>query len=235
MKIGGLQPTTLLDYPGKTAAIIFSSGCNFRCPFCYNFKLVLPEKITESSLIPEADIFDFLTRRKKYLDGVVITGGEPTVQLDLVDFCRQLKKLGYLVKVDTNGSNPEVISRLLEADLVDYFAMDLKAPLERYQKFTGRPVDVSRIKKSIELIIKSGCSHEFRSTLIKGEGWHQPEDISQMVRLIQGAEKYFLQVFNSFGNQVIDPDFNGQRFTSEEMNQLAEQARRHFKDCRIRG
>src|SRR3989344_8788888 len=137
MKIGGLQPVTLLDYPQKLAAIIFTVGCNMRCPFCYNPSLVLADSIKKIRPIAASDALDFLKRRKKYLDGVVIGGGEPTLQPDLIKFCRQLKKIGYAIKLDTNGSLPEVLEKLINSRLIDYIAMDLKSSLKNYSQVVG--------------------------------------------------------------------------------------------------
>ena len=164
MIIGGLQPVTLLDYPQKLAAIIFTSGCNMRCPFCYNPSLVIPEAIEKSGFIPEEDVVGFLKKRKKYLDGVVLTGGEPAMQPDVKNFCRKLKKLGYSIKFDTNGLLPDLLSDLISEKLIDYIAMDIKGPMVNYNKFSG--VDAGEnIEKSIKLIKDSGLPHEFRSTL----------------------------------------------------------------------
>jgi len=147
MLIGGFQRFSLIDYPGKICAIVFTQGCNFRCPYCHNPELVNPELF--EAPIPEGNILSFLANRKGKLDAVEITGGEPTLQPDLMDFMSELKNHQYLVKLDTNGSNPGIISEAIERDLVDYLAMDVKAPLERYQEITNSGVDPAKIEHSI--------------------------------------------------------------------------------------
>ena len=135
MIIGGLQKHTLIDYPGKIAATIFTSGCNFRCPFCHNPELVLPEEISKSKELPLQEVFSFLKERKGFLDGVVICGGEPTIHNDLYDFCSEIKRIGFLIKLDTNGHNPEMLEKLIDKELIDYIAMDIKAHKEKYDKW----------------------------------------------------------------------------------------------------
>ena len=133
MLFGGLQKTTLVDYPGKVAATIFTTGCNFRCPYCHNPELVLPELIKKQPKITEKEILDFLKERQKLLEGICITGGEPAIQPDLIDFVKKVKDLGFLIKIDTNGSCPDVLNNLIEEKLIDYVAMDIKAPKEKYE------------------------------------------------------------------------------------------------------
>jgi pyruvate formate lyase activating enzyme len=152
MKIGGLQPVTASDFPGRMAAIVFTQGCNFHCPFCHNSSLLPMES---ESLIQENEIFDFLQRRRNLLEGVVISGGEPCLQDDLAGFCRRVKGMGFDVKIDTNGSRPEVIEGLLAENLVDFIAMDIKAPLTRLRKLTGRSSHGPQISRSISLIAES--------------------------------------------------------------------------------
>jgi pyruvate formate lyase activating enzyme len=231
MKIGGLQPVTLLDYPQKVAAIIFTSGCNMRCPFCHNPSLVWPQLIKRNKSISTKTAFAFLKKRKKYLDGVVITGGEPTLQPDLAAFCRQLKALGYLVKLDTNGLRPRVLEKLIKEKLVDYLAMDIKGPLKDYPKFCGLEIAPGAIVKSIELIKTSGLPYEFRSTVIKG--WHRPKDLAQMTRLIAGAKKYFLQNFSRL-DRLVDDDFSGQPLTNQELERFKKLAARRVAFCGLR-
>ena len=164
MKIGGLIKTSLIDYPNKVSAVIFTQGCNFRCPYCHNPELVLPEQY--SQLISEEFVFDFLKKRKDVLDGVVITGGEPTLQSDLVAFIRKVKALGFSIKLDTNGSSPDVISSLLKDDLIDFIAMDIKTLLDKYNEVAGINCDMSEIKRSIDIIKASNIDYEFRTTLV---------------------------------------------------------------------
>ena len=165
MNIGGFQPFTLSDFPGHVAAIVFTQGCNWRCPYCHNRSL-LKTRRPEQELIPETHVFDILHRRRNELDGLVITGGEPTIQEDLPRFIHKVHRMGLAIKLDTNGSRPGVIGRLLEEGLLDYIAMDIKAPLDRYESVVGHPVDIGSIQTSIELVKNSGVPHEFRTPRI---------------------------------------------------------------------
>ena len=196
MIIGGLQKVTLVDYPGKLACTVFLSGCNFRCPFCYSKELVLEEEIRNHSQVSEDYFFDFLNEKKGMLEGCVICGGEPTVNGEaLVDFIKKIKKEAFLVKLDTNGSNPKMIKRLIDEKLIDYIAMDIKAPLvrEKYEQACGVSFDVSKIKESILIIKNSEIDYEFRTTVIPGI--HTEEDIINIANEISPANKYFIQRF----------------------------------------
>ncbi len=168
---GGMQKFSLCDYPGKTAAVLFTQGCNFRCPFCHNGFLLVSGN--QGNQLREKDILAFLEKRSGLLEGVVISGGEPTLQPGLTDFCYQVRERGFQVKLDTNGSRPEVLDRLLDAALVDFVAMDIKAPLARYSVLTGTPVDTARIRRSIELLSDSDIPVLFRTTWV--DGLHRPE------------------------------------------------------------
>ena len=161
MKIGGFQPFTLSDYPGKVAAIIFTQGCNFNCPYCHNHSLI---PACEESAYEETTILEYLEKRKQHLDGVVITGGEPTLQKGLIPFCRKVHEMGLSVKLDTNGSRPAVLAELIRDGSVDYIAMDVKAPLEKYPEVAGCPFPAPIIEKSIRIISHSELPHEFRTT-----------------------------------------------------------------------
>ena len=207
MKIASISKTTLIDYPGHVAALIFTVGCNYRCPFCHNSELVLPEKSRELSLIFENDIFDVLKERQGFLDGVVITGGEPTIQSDLNRFIERAKKLSFLVKLDTNGSRPEILEALLEAQLLDYVAMDLKGPVARYNELAGVRVALDAIERSIRLIIDQAPDYEFRTTAAPPM---TAEDIIDTVPLITGAKRYFLQQFVAPQDKdLVDPTWKG--------------------------
>lgn len=174
MNIAGFQPTTFSDYPGHVAAIIFTQGCNFRCPFCHNGDLLetrIGNEIDNSDkrrfeLVPETLVLARLTKRSKQLTGVVVTGGEPTLQEDLLAWLQQIKTLGYKIKLDTNGSRPRVLKMAVEMNLVDFFAMDIKAPPEKYSQLSGIQVDMSAIEQSISIIAKSNLLHEFRTTYV---------------------------------------------------------------------
>lgn len=205
IQIGGLQKLTLIDFPGRLAATVFLSGCNFRCPWCYSSELVLPEKIKKHPKISEREFFNFLKRKKGLLEGVVICGGEPTINKDLPNFIKKIKKLGFLVKLDTNGSNPEMLKFLFEKKLIDYVAMDVKAPLNssKYQKATGVKINIEKIKESIKLIKESKVDYEFRTTFVPTI--HKKDDIFQIAKDIFPAKKYFLQNFRP--EKTISPFF----------------------------
>jgi pyruvate formate lyase activating enzyme len=201
MKIGGLQRFSLIDYPGKICAIVFTQGCNFRCPYCHNPELANPEYY--ESLIPEEEIFSFLERRKGKLDAVSITGGEPTEQSDLLEFISRVKTMDYLVKIDTNGSHPEILESLIEKHFIDYVAMDVKAPPDKYRKISRSKIDPAVIKESIKLIRNSQVPYEFRTTIVKSQ--LDDNDIVNIAKMIKGADCYVLQKF--VPSKVMDPRF----------------------------
>ncbi len=234
MLIGGLQKLTLIDYPGKVAAVVFTYGCNFACSFCHNPELVDAKLKYKNIFISEEEFFEFLDKRKWQIEGVCITGGEPTLHRDLPEFITKIKALGFLVKLDSNGTNPEVLENLINKKMVDYIAMDIKAPLERYQEITNRQVDLAKIKKSIRMIIdKAGdYDYEFRSTVVPG--FHKAEDIKAMVQLIKGAKKYYLQNFISQG-KILNSDWqNKASFSKEEMEEFQKIAAPFFEFCGVR-
>ena len=190
MKISGLQPVTASDFPGRLAAIVFTQGCNFHCPFCHNGSL-LP--MDADSLIGEDTVFDFLHKRQKLLDGVVISGGEPCLQDDLAGFCRQVKEMGFAVKLDTNGSRPGVIEELLDGNLVDFIAMDIKAPLSRLAELTGTVSHGPQIRRSISLIAASTVDHLFRTTDVKP--LLSAEDHRGIKKLVPPGSRHVVQPF----------------------------------------
>ena len=232
MFIGGLQKTTLIDYPGKVACTVFLAGCNFRCPWCYSPELVLSEEIRKLSKISRKDFFKFLKSRKGLLDGVVICGGEPTINKDLPDFIKQIKKLGYLVKLDTNGSNPEILKKLIKQKLIDYVAMDVKAVLgKEYKRATGGRANLNNIKKSINLIKNSEIDYEFRSTIVPGI--HSKENIIKMAKQIGPAKAYFLQGFRA--EKTLDPKFKKVRtYPKEYLLEASESVKAFFTICKVR-
>lgn len=191
MKIGALQRFSLNEYPGKISAIVFTQGCNFRCPYCHNPELVKPELFQNA--VPVKEIFSFLNKRKNKLNAVSITGGEPTLHKDLPDFISQIKSMGFLVKLDTNGTNPQMLMHLIQHKLVDYIAMDIKAPLEKYDCVTKVKVDIESISRSIDIIKKSHVEYEFRSTLT--ERLLSNEEVLNIVKLLGKAKRYYLQNF----------------------------------------
>jgi len=220
MLISGVQKFTLLDYPDKTACIVFTPGCNFRCGYCHNPEFVLPEMIAQirSSFIPEETFFRFLDQRRGLLDGVVITGGEPTLMPDLVAFFQKIRSLGFFIKLDSNGGRPDVLKKLLEYELVDYIAMDVKTSLKEYLHLVGPRLDPDNIQKSIDLIIHSGVTYEFRTTLVKE--LHTSEVLEDMSEMMRGAKQYFLQTFRP--QKTLDPRFASfHGFDSQELENLA--------------
>ncbi len=192
MHIGGFQAFSLSDYPGMTAAIVFTQGCNFRCPFCHNGPLIPPGGGGKS--FSETDILRYLRDRRGLLDGVVVTGGEPTLQPDLARFLHRIRELGYAIKLDTNGSRPKVLRRLLTGNLVDYIAMDIKAPMEHYDRLTGVSAPVRSIRGSIKVIARSGIPHEFRTTLVRP--LLSENDICSIREMIPAGSPHALQDFN---------------------------------------
>ncbi len=212
MRIGGFQEFTLIDYPGKVAAVVFTQGCNFRCPYCHNCELALPERFQD--LIPEEEIFSFLRQRVGKLEGLVITGGEPTLQNDLAAFIQQVKSLGYLVKLDTNGSRPDVIENLIQRRLIDFIAMDIKASLERYDKVTGVKVDREAILKSVQLIRNSNVDYEFRTTLVLPLHKNIEGELTKIHSLMEGSRRYRLQKFTP-SEKVMDQALCRQRHLTE--------------------
>ncbi len=231
MKIGGLQKTTLLDYPGEIACVVFLMGCNFRCPFCYSRELV-EEDLNLLELVEEDYFFSFLKSRQGQLDACVICGGEPTMSKELFSFCKKIKDLGFKVKLDTNGSNPEAIERLIKEKTIDYIAMDIKAPYDKYEKATKVKVDVSKIKKSIELIKSSGIDYEFRTTLIPTI--HELDDIKKMAFQIAPAKKYFLQTFRKDKELLSHELDDVSPFSEEEVKKIIEEIKANFKICDLR-
>jgi pyruvate formate lyase activating enzyme len=250
MLIGGLQKFSLLDYPEHLSAIIFTQGCNFRCHFCYNPMLVEPiqgpgkfnyntadSHAAENQeghpyLISEDDLFAFLRSRAGKLDAVVITGGEPTLHSDLPEFITKIRELGFMIKLDTNGTNPEMLSHLLERQLLDYLAMDIKAPAEKYDLVVGAQPDLRKIKESIKIIMESGRPYEFRTTIVPD--LLTKEDIAGIGQLIVGAEKWYLQQFKS-DTDLVNSSFRGVTpYSSAELADMEKLARQFVKFCQVR-
>ncbi|MDQ2086609.1 anaerobic ribonucleoside-triphosphate reductase activating protein [Herbivorax sp. ANBcel31] len=193
MKIAGLQKNSFVDYPGNLCAVVFTQGCNMNCFYCHNKPLIDNEKRNEN--ISSEDVLEFLKKRRSFLDAVVISGGEPTMQKDLENFIKEVKKLKFKVKLDTNGTNPEVIESLISKRLIDYVAMDIKAPFKRYQEFCGAKTDINRIKKSIDILMQDIIDYEFRTTFAPGLGFG---DVLNMCNEIKGAKSYILQKCRGF-------------------------------------
>lgn len=187
MTIKGLQKLTLLDYPGTLAAIVFVGGCNFRCPFCHNGTLVLGG----DGDIDMGELFSFLESRRTKLGAVVISGGEPTLYADLPDFIRQVRSLGYKIKLDTNGTNPEMIKQLVSEGLVDYIAMDIKNSPEAYDVTSGVKADMAKISESVKFLLSDNVEYEFRTTVVRQ--LHTHENMRKIGEWIKGAKRYFIQ------------------------------------------
>ncbi|MCP3899527.1 MAG: anaerobic ribonucleoside-triphosphate reductase activating protein [Desulfobacteraceae bacterium] len=239
MKLGGLQKHTLIDFPGHLACTIFTFGCNFRCPYCHNPELVLPsysENTQEN--ISKTDIYSFLETRKGLLDGVAITGGEPCLQTDLINFCHDIKKMGFKIKLDTNGTFPKILEQLFDEKLVDYVAMDIKSNLQIYSTAAGKYVNLNAIKKSINLIMEKsnevGFNYEFRTTCVKS--LMDEKIIKDIGEMIKGAEKYILQLCNSSAD-VLNPDFLKKQdsfFSEKELLYLKSIVETYVNKCEIR-
>lgn len=228
MLIGGFQKTSLIDFPKKIAAIVFTHGCNFRCRYCHNPELVTGiEKIADENYI-----LDFLDTRKGKLDGVVVTGGEPTLQKDLPKFLRKIKDKGFLIKLDTNGSNFEVLKNVANEGLVDYIAMDIKGPLDKYEKIIDTSCDVLAIKESVDFIKQNNIDYEFRTTVVKP--LLEPNDFEYIGNIVEGAKRYFIQ--NFVYSKILDNGFkNPEPFNKEELLVSAEILKKHnVIDVKIR-
>jgi pyruvate formate lyase activating enzyme len=229
MKIGGLQKTSLIDYPEKISAIVWTVGCNFRCPFCYNKNLVF----NQAESIRENEVFDFLEKRKGLIDGLVITGGEPFIQNDLSDFIKKVKDLEYLIKVDTNGTYPKKIKQVLDKNLIDYIAMDVKAPKIKYSELSGVKTDTSKIQESIDIIKKQAPNYEFRTTFIPK--LLKKEDILEIGKWLDGADKYFLQQFKN-NPELISSDVSKYKpYSKEYILKTIEEILPYFNFCDVRG
>jgi len=226
MLIGGFQKCSLIDYPGKICAIVFTLGCNFRCSYCHNPELVYPELFNKP--IPEQEIFSFLGKRRGKLDAVTITGGEPTLQTDLIDFILRIKKLEFLVKLDSNGSNPDVLQNAISSEVLDYIAMDVKAPLEKYREITSSNIDPERIKKSIGLIMNSNTEYEFRITITESQ--LDESDMSKIGKLVEGAELCVLQKYVAPAKNI--PELK--TYSDEEFGKFQSIMRGFVKKCIIR-
>ncbi len=237
MKLGGVERLTLIDYPGKVAATVFTLGCNFRCPFCYSKELVLPDKIKIQPTISEKDFLNFLDKRKGKLEGVVLCGGEPTLHQDLPSFAKKIKDKGFLVKLDTNGSNPEMLEKLIKENLIDYVAMDIKGPKEKYGMMTGlkdkwNQEMMGKIEKSVEILKKGDIGYEFRTTVIPDV--LKEDDLLKMADWIKGAEKYYLQNYR-VQKETINPEFQKKKPYEESfLEKIRAKIKDNFKVCKIR-
>lgn len=236
MLIGGLQKTTLIDYPGKIACTVFTVGCNFRCPFCHNKDLVTLNLFKNSGITPvsEKEFFNFLEKRKKLMDGVCITGGEPTVQKDLTQFIKKIKAMGLAVKLDTNASNQEILKKLIKNNLIDYVAMDLKSNFENYGKTVGVKIDIEKIKKSIEILLKSGTDFEFRTTVVPG--LHNKKNLVKLAKQLKDLQlnkSWYLQNFRP--QNCLDKSYLHKKpFTPLEMKEFVESVQQITPTAKLR-
>ena len=230
MDFSGIQRLTLLDYPGKVACTIFTPGCNLRCPFCHNASLALPER--ERDVLSGEEILSFLKKRQGLLDGVAVTGGEPLLHPELPAFLARVKELGYLVKLDTNGTFPRRLREAVEAGVVDRVAMDIKAAPENYGRATGLPgLDLTPIRESAAFLLGGSVDYEFRTTCVKGI--HTPADFSAIGAWIAGAKEYYLQDFKDSGDLIAGGDLGA--FTAAEMNDFADAVRPLVPSVKVRG
>ncbi len=228
MIIEGLQKLTLLDFPGQVACTMFSHGCNLRCPFCHNAGLVVRKA---ENIINKEEISEFLERRKGILDGICLTGGEPLMQKDAIEFIRFLRGFGYKIKLDTNGFFPEKLKAVIDEGLVDYIAMDVKASLDNYALAVGiQDIDISPMKESVSIIMSSGIDYEFRTTAVKGI--HTKEDFKKLGEFIKGAKRYYIQQFIDSGDLISS---GMSAFSAEETKELLDVVLPFVPAAEIRG
>ncbi len=228
--IRGLQKTSMVDFPGRVACTVFLPDCDFRCPFCHNPALI--NDVNDLPVIPDEEFFSFLESRRKWLDGVCITGGEPCLSPGLLDFARRIKSMGFEVKLDTNGSLPDVLKGLLDAGVVDYVAMDIKSSPERYSEASGVKVDISNIQRSIDLIRGSGVDYEFRTTVVPK--LHSRDTLLRIAEWLKGSKFYALQQFRSeFG--VLDPSYEKEpTYSVSELRAFADLIKPYFGRVEVR-
>ncbi len=229
MQIAGLQKLTLLDYPETVACTVFLAGCNFRCPFCHNASLVTDRS---DPLMSSEELLKFLSKRQGVLEGVAVTGGEPLLYNELPQLMKQIKDLGYKIKLDTNGSKPETLEMLIKEKLVDRVAMDIKASPELYGKTIGiENYDLSAVTKSKELLLKDTVEYEFRTTVVKGI--HTMESMVSLAKWIVGAKEYYLQQFKDSGNLIKADGLSA--FNAEEMKQIENTVKQYVPTVKLRG
>ena len=229
MKFGGLQKLTLLDYPDKVAATLFTVGCNFRCPFCHNLSWV-EGNIEKLELLSQEEILQFLKKRSAVLEGVCVTGGEPLIQPDIEDFLRKVRQLGYKIKLDTNGAFPERLAAIIEQGLVDYIAMDVKNSKEKYAKTVGCNVDMQAVERSVELLKSGVVDYEFRTTVTAT--FHTEQSVKEMAQWLSGAKRLYLQQFVDSG-ELIDPTVTG--CDEATLRKYCELAQKFVPNTQIRG
>ena len=230
MNIGGLQKTSLLDYPNKLSAIIWTVGCNFRCPYCYNIQL-LDQNFKD--LINEEEILEFLKKRVGKLEAVSITGGEPLLDNDIFNFIKKIKKLNYFIKIDTNGSFPNKLKKLIDENMVDFISMDVKAPKYKYDIISGVKVKIENIQKSIDLIMNSSNNYEFKTTIVPPI--LNKNDIVEIAKWIKGAKQYYIQQFKNDTQILSDTIKNIDPYPIEYLKDIKNEIKSYFDKCEVRG
>ena len=229
MQIAGLQKSSLVDYPSKIAAVIFTLGCNFRCPYCHNPNILTA--VSSNKLFDESAVFDFLKSRRGKLDAVVVSGGEPTLQKDIISFFEKIKKLGFLTKLDTNGTAPEILKQLITFGFVDYVAMDIKSPIDRYPQIACVDVDTKKIEQSIELLKSSGIGYEFRTTTVASQLSFC--DFEKIGKMLKGSKSYYLQKFKP--DVTLNPQFAYEKtYGDDEFNTIKTMLLKYIDNVYVR-
>ncbi|NQU78763.1 anaerobic ribonucleoside-triphosphate reductase activating protein [Candidatus Woesearchaeota archaeon] len=233
MIIAGLQKTSLVDWPEKICSTIFIAGCNFRCGFCHNPELVLSDEIEKIESMSENDLITAIYERKRFIDGVCITGGEPLMSPGILPLIKKFKEKGFAVKLDTNGSVPTMLKKLIDEKLVDYVAMDIKSPKLRYAEVTCSDINTELIEQSIKILKDSNIDYEFRTTVVKG--LLEIDDIVKISEWIKGSKAYYLQQFVST-EKTIDPAYQGRKsYTPDELNEMMDKVKGCFEKTGVRG
>jgi pyruvate formate lyase activating enzyme len=233
MIIAGIERTSLVDWPEKICSTVFIAGCNFRCPFCHNPELVLPEEVEKLEPMTETELLTALVERKRYIDGVCITGGEPLLSPDLIPLLRKIKAKGFEIKLDTNGSIPTILKKIIDERLVEYVAMDIKGPKERYPELTNSKINPNLVEESVKILRTSNISHEFRTTVVRS--LLKPEDIEEIGRWLDGSKAYYIQQFDN-SQKMIDGTYCDVRpYTPEELKEMLESVKDNFQKAGVRG
>ena len=230
MEIKGFMKTSMLDYPGKIASVIFLPKCNFHCPYCHNKELVLDDP----RLMPfeEEKVFEYLNEKKKWIDGVVISGGEPTLHVGIINICKRLKEMGFKVKLDTNGTNPKMLKELIDKKFVDYVAMDIKSSKDKYEKATSVKVNIEAVDESIQLLKKDLVEYEFRTTVLPG--LVDEEDMPKIGEWLKGAKQYYIQQFVPI-KTLNESYMTKEPHTHDSLHKMKDSVSPYVEFCAIRG